>query len=120
MPLPNESAIVVVNATAFPHLSTIEKWVVCPVVGASSSATAASADEAGETEHGSPGSAPKSGMRAPSSAIGRGRGGGGRRAQAGWRGRGGTHPRAGTASPPRRRRGRRSRDRGGRTRAAST
>src|SRR5207247_373716 len=51
------------------HLSTIEKWVVCPVADASSSATDGSADEAAETEHGSPGSAPKSGMRVPSSAI---------------------------------------------------
>src|SRR6476660_2027413 len=69
IPLPKESASVVVNATAFPHLSTIEKWVVCPVVGASSSAADASADEAAEMEHGLPGSAPKSGMRVPSSAI---------------------------------------------------
>src|SRR3954462_6606309 len=91
MPLPNESASVVVNATAFPHLSTIEKWVVCPVVGASSSATAASADEAVETEHGSPGSAPKSGMRVPSSAIGAG----GDAGSAAGRSHG-----AGTAPPP--------------------
>src|SRR2546429_386169 len=68
MPLPNESASVVVNATAFPHLSTTEKWVVCPVGGASSSATDASAGEAPETEQGLPGTAPASGMRVPASA----------------------------------------------------
>src|SRR5438045_4026805 len=69
MPLPNESASVVVNATAFPHLSTTEKWVVCPVGGASSSATDASAGETPATEQGLPGAAPASGMRVRSSAI---------------------------------------------------